>query len=174
MRFLGWSADGTRVAWRAGPQGKLNKPGQPFEIARVDTNGSLQDRIHVATDITAALVAGRIHSVPLAERQQVTPRDALVQDRSGHLWAGLVRDNLAAILYKTHKAYQPLWRRVLPAAAVSVDLAGFESPTGGLIALVIEARMGRATAAALLVVPTAVELPSTASPSQGAPAGATP
>lgn len=174
VRFLGWSADGRRVAWRTGSQGQFNTPGQPCEIARLRASGQLQDRVHISGDVTAALVARHIHSVPLAVRQQVTPRDGLVRDRAGHLWAGLVRDNLAAVLYKRDKAYLPLWRMALPAVAISVDLAGFENPQGDLMALVIEARMGRATAAALVVVPTSLDLPDAVSPTDGVQAGATP
>ena len=174
VRFLGWSADGRRVAWRTGTQGQFNIPGQPCDIARLHPSGRIQDRVHVTGDVTAALVARHIHSVPLAARQQVTARDGLVQDRAGHLWAGLVRDNLAAILYKRDKAYLPLWRMALPTVALSVDLAGFENPKGDLMALVIEARMGRATAAALLVVPTSLELADAVSPTEGIQAGATP
>lgn len=174
VRFLGWSADGRRIAWRAGPQGQYNTPGQPCDIARLDASGRVVDQVHIAGDVTAALVARRIHSVPLGTHQQVTARDGLVRDRAGHLWAGLVRDNLAAILYKRDKAYLPLWRMALPASALSVDLVGFENPIGDLMALVIEARMGRATAAALLVVPTSMALPEPGTPTEDAQAGATP
>lgn len=174
VRFLGWSADGRRVAWRSGTTGQFNVPGQPCDIARVNAAGQLVDRTHIASEITAALVARRIHSVPLSDQQQVTARDALVRDRAGHLWAGLVRDNLAAILYKRTRHYQPLWKTALPAPSAAVTLAGFESPAGDLIALVLEARMGRTSAATLLILPTTLDLPEAVSPTDDLQAGATP
>lgn len=174
VRFLGWSADSKRVAWRSGTAGQFNVPGQPCAIARLDGEGRLVDQTRIDSDVTAALVARRIHSVPLADRQQVAARDALVRDRAGHLWAGLVRNNLVAILYKRAKHYVSLWKDTLPAPSAAVSLAGFESPNGSLMALVVEARMGRTSAATLLVVPTILALPEAVSRTEDTQAGASP
>lgn len=158
VRFLGWSADGRRIAWRAGSSASSNVPGQPCLIARLDADGRELDRLRVDEAVGEALVSRRIHSVPAAPRERVTALDVLTRSANGRLWAALGRERLAALLVKDAGGYQPLWRWPLRAVATAVDLTAFDNPQGDLLALVVEVRLGRRSAAALLVMPSAVEL----------------
>lgn len=170
VRFLGWSADGRRLAWRSGSQASSNVPGQPCLVARLDDAGRELDRLRIDESVTEALVSRRIHSVAPAPRERVTPLDMLVRSSNGQLWAALSRDRLAAVLVKARDGYQPLWRWPLRAVATAIDLTAFENSRGDLLALVIQVQLGRRSAAALLVVPTQLDLPAGATPSGTAPA----
>jgi hypothetical protein len=165
LRFLGWSADGRRIAWRSGSPASSNVPGQPCLVARLDDGGRELDRLRIDESVTEALVSRRIHSVPAVPRERVTPRDMLVRSSNGQLWAALGRDRLAAVLVKARDGYQPLWRWPLRAVVTAIDLTAFENAQGDLLALVVQLQLGRHSAAALLVVPTQLDLPATATPS---------
>jgi hypothetical protein len=115
--------------------------------------------------VTEGLVSRRIHSVPQAPRERVSPLDVLVRSSNGQLWAALSRDRLAAVLVKASGGYQPLWRWPLRAVATAIDLTAFENGQGDLLALLVQVQLGRRSAAALLVVPTQLDLPAAATPS---------
>jgi hypothetical protein len=165
VRFLGWSADGRRMAWRSGSQASSNVPGQPCLVARLDDSGRELDRLRIDESVTEGLVSRRIHSVPQAPRERVSPLDVLVRSSNGQLWAALSRDRLAAVLVKASGGYQPLWRWPLRAVATAIDLTAFENGQGDLLALLVQVQLGRRSAAALLVVPTQLDLPAAATPS---------
>ena len=155
MQWLGWSTDGRRLAWRQGGAKDPQRPGRPLEIARVDKRGAIVDRLHVATDVRAALHARHIFVRHVAELQRVAPADVLVRAAAGQVFAVVVRGNpaQAAVLAKRGGAYEPVARWAVRSPATQVEAAGFADDDGRLLALVVHTGAGRSRQASLIVVP---------------------
>lgn len=155
VRFLGWSAEGNRIAFRTGPQGAANRPGDPCTVVRVGPGGATQARLRVEGDTLKALGERRIHSVKPAVREAVTPGDVLL-GAGDTLFAVVGRDHPAelAVLRRTPEGhYQAVWRQALVREA-PFDAWAWPSPTGTLWAIAIESGPETKRRAFLILVPT--------------------
>jgi hypothetical protein len=159
MKFLGWSSDGTRIAWREGAAGGRSRPGDPVRIARLDESGVIVDRLFVRDDVSKYLQVRRIRIANgnLAQAEQVTPADVVLRVKSGRLFAVAVRGQPAqvAVLEKRTDGYEPVALMPVRSPTAQVRAEGWESPDGRLVAFVVHSGSGAARQATLVVVPAA-------------------
>ncbi len=159
MKFLGWSSDATRIAWREGAAGGRSRPGDPVRIARLDESGVIVDRLFVRDDVSKYLQVRRIRVANgnLAQTEQVTPADVVLRVKSGRLFAVAVRGQPAqvAVLEKRADGYEPVALMPVRSPTTQVRAEGWESPDGRLVAFVMHSGNGASRQATLVVVPAA-------------------
>ncbi len=155
IKWLGWSGDATRIAWRQGPPGTGNAPGKPVWIARLDPRGAIVDRHYRKTSIKKALEARGIRRRPPLLVEQVGPADALVRTRAGELYAVAVRGTPPTLLVmrRTDNGYKPLARKPVLGPASSVRVTAEEEPGGRLMAMVVHTGRDMRRQASLFIVP---------------------
>lgn len=155
VRFLGWSTEGNRIAFRSGPQGAANRPGDPCTVLRVGPDGATQARLRVEGNTLKALGERRIHSVKPAAREAVTPNDVLL-GAGETLFAVVHREapaELAVLRKEPDGRYYAVWREAL-ARSAPFDAWAWPSPTGTLWAIAIESGPETKKRAFLILVPT--------------------
>lgn len=155
IQWLGWSEDGRRIAWREGKADEPRRPGQPIEIARLDAQGGVLDRVHVTTEVLPSLHARRIRILPPVASEQATPSDVVLQTAGGHLLAVAVRGEpaVAAVLRKKSGQYEPIARWDVRSPATRMTAVGFEDDAHKRLAIVATTGQGRTAQAHLIVVP---------------------
>ncbi len=162
IQWLGWSADGHRLAWRQGPEWAQLLPGTPIEIARVDERGQVVTNLHQRANPAGALKERHIRSTEPLVVERKTDRDVLLQTSNGRLLAVVVRPgrtSVAAILEKNHRSYEPIARWLVRGPASRVDVMAFEDLGHRLLALVVHADSGPLRQAHLAVVPLSRKIP---------------
>jgi hypothetical protein len=165
IKFLGWSADGSRLAFRPGAAATANRPGDPCTIVRLGPTGHIAATLVVQRDVMQALIDRRIHSVRSAPSEAVSDTDVLLAPLDERL-AAVVRDaptELAVLRRDRSGRYQPVLRQPL-AAGDSLQAWAYGNPTGTLVAVVAEVASGQDKFAYLFVIPTTAPTP----PSSGA------
>ena len=154
IKWLGWAADGTRIAWREGEHGTGNVPGRPVWIARLNPQGAIVDRHFRRTAVQKALDSrGIARRSPLLV-EDVTPRDALVQTSAGELYAVALRGNppTVAVLRKRGQEYGLLARKQVLGPAVDLRVTAEEEPGGRLMVLVVHTGRDRRRQASLFIL----------------------
>jgi hypothetical protein len=165
IQWLGWSEDGRRIAWREGSASEPRRPGQPIEIARLDAQGGILDRVHVTTEVLPSLHARRIRVQPPVQTDQATPGDVVLQTARGSLLAVAVRGEpaVAAVLRKHSGKYEPIARWDVRSPATHVTAQGFEDDAHRLLAIVATTGQGKSAQAHLILVPL-TDLPQSRTP----------
>jgi hypothetical protein len=167
IKVLGWSADGSRLAFRAGAAATANRPGDPCTIVRLRPTGQVAATLVVQRDILQALIDRRIHSVRSAPSEAVSDKDVLLAPLDERL-AAVVRDapmELAVLRRDRTGRYQPVLRQPI-AAGEALQAWAFGNPTGTLVAVVAEVRTDRGHSAYLFVIPTTTPTPPTSGAGQ--------
>lgn len=158
IRFQGWSSDSRRLAYRQGDWHTSNRIGAPLDIVRLSTEGAVEDRLHVATGVKAALEQRGIIDRGGLAVEVVGPSDRLVQTQGGALFAVVVRPTPAMIgvlRRAADGAYRLVHREALPAALDDLRLDAHESPDRRWLALTIHVGHRAARRGTLWVVSTA-------------------
>ncbi|MSP91985.1 MAG: hypothetical protein EXR79_09340 [Myxococcales bacterium] len=156
MQWLGWSDDGTRLAWREGGPDATAAPGQPAEVARLDEWGAITSRLHLTGRIGWSLARRTIRVRAPAQQSRAAAADVLVRADSGPGFAVVARrvpPELAVLRSIEGKGYQPVARVPVRTPALPLDVAAFPDPTGRLMAIIAHTGAGRLRQATLLVVP---------------------
>lgn len=180
IKWLGWSGDGLRIAWREGAFGTGNSPGKPIWIARLNAQGAIVDRHYRQADVQKALDTRGIRRRGQAEIEELTPLDALVRTRAGEVLAVAVRGAppVLAVLRRNGDDYDVVARRQVIGPVETLRVNAAESPDGRLLALVVHTGRVKRRQASLLVIPLQpraqtrrqAELPSAVTPVEAAPA----
>lgn len=158
IRFQGWSSDSRRLAYRQGDWHTSNRIGAPLDIVRLSTEGAVEDRLHVATGVKAALEQRGIIDRGGLAVEVVGPSDRLVQTQGGALFAVVVRPTPAMIGVLRRAAdggYRLVHREALPAALDDLRLDAHESPDRRWLALTIHVGHRAARRGTLWIVSTA-------------------
>lgn len=162
IQWLGWSPDGTRLAWRQGPEWAQLLPGTPIEIVRLDARGNVVTHVHQRQNPGAALKARGIRSTEPLFVERKTERDVLLQTSTGRTFALVVRPgrtSVAAVLEKNRRSYEPIARWLVRGPAERVNVMAFEDLGHRLLALVVHTDSGPLRQAHLAVVPLGRKLP---------------
>ncbi|MEY3014232.1 MAG: hypothetical protein RIT45_2967 [Pseudomonadota bacterium] len=158
IRFQGWSSDSRRLAYREGDWHTPNRIGAPLDIVRLGLHGGVEDRMHVASGIKAAMNQRGIIDRGGLPVEPVGPSDRLVQTQGGAIFAVVVRPAPAMIGVLRRAAdgsYRLVHREPLPAALDDLRLDAHESPDRRWLALTIHVGHRAARRGTLWVVSTA-------------------
>ena len=156
IQWLGWSNDGTRVAWRQGPEWAQLLTGTPIEIVRVDQRGASVAHLHQRGNPAVALRERHIRSTEPLFVERKSERDVLLRTSNGRTLAIVVRPgptSTAAVLEKNRSSYDPIARWLVRGPGNRVDVMAFEDLSHRLLALVVHTDSGPVRQAQLALVP---------------------
>lgn len=165
LKVLGWSRDGSWLAWRGSRHAARNQPGRPCTLARFEDGRALvAELIDLRDQVARQLERHTVHSVQTVRSEQVSPIDVVFKTRDGALLVAVVREGQVALLRKVAGDYIAVWRRRLAHASDQLRAFAWQAPVGSLLAIVLQTGVEPGSEADLLLVDLASPATATTTP----------